>query len=69
MLKIYTIPKLEEAINKANETQECQDVRFLHNELKTHDQIYFVFGWLFDKEVDFETKRTKDRFIISIKPQ
>lgn len=68
MILEYTIPKLEAKIKLANETNECQEERFLINELVTYDKIYSAFNWLFDNNVDFETKRTKDRFIIIIKP-
>ena len=65
----HAIPKLEALIVKANETQEPQEERFLNQELKSYDKIYSVFNWLFDNGVDFETKRTKDRFIVLIKPK
>ena len=65
----HAIPKLEALIVKANETQEPQEERFLNQELKSYDKIYSVFNWLFDNGVDFETKRTKDRFIVIIKPK
>ena len=65
----YAIPRLEALITKANETKEPQEERFLNQELKSYDKIYSVFNWLFDNGVDFETKRTKDRFIVIIKPK
>ena len=61
-------PRLKEAIEKANNTKEKQPVDFIYNELFTHDGIWSVFKWLFEQNVDFETKHSINRFNIIIAP-
>ena len=61
--------RLNDAIEKANSTNEEQSVSFLYNELLTYDTITSVFDWLFREAVDFETRRCEYRFLIIIKPK
>ena len=69
MILNNAIPRLEQAIEIATETKKEQQVRFLYNELLTHDTISSVFNYIFKKGIDFETRHEEYRFVVIIKPK
>jgi hypothetical protein len=62
-------PRLNEAIEKANSTNQKQEVTYTYSELLTHDTISAVFDWLFREHVDFETRHDEYRFVVIICPK
>ena len=69
MILENTKPRLMAAIEKANSTNEEQEVTFIYNELLTHDTISSVFDWLFKGGVDFGTRHDEYRFVVIIYPK
>ena len=63
------IPKLEQVIQKANDTGLPQCENFLLNELKTYDGIDSAISWLIDKGISFETNKSETRYTITINPK
>lgn len=62
-------PRLEGAIEKANSENIEQEVKFIYNEMLTHDTISSVFDWLFRKSIDFRTRHDEYRFVVIIYPK
>lgn len=69
MILDNAIPRLKEAIEKANKENENQEVKFIYNELHTYDTITAVFEWVFKQGVDFSTRHDEYRFVIIIHPK
>lgn len=62
-------PRLMEAFNKATETKESQEVKFIYNELNNYDTIVAVFEWLYKQSIEFTTKYEEYRFVLIIHPK
>jgi hypothetical protein len=62
-------PRLLDAMQLANYTKENQEVRFIYNELGTHDTVGAVFMWILQQGHDFSTRSDEWRFVIIIHPK
>lgn len=62
-------PRLEIAIEKANNTKENQEVLFIYNELLTKDSMNPIFEFLFSQGIDFATRHDEYRFVVIIFPK
>ena len=62
-------PRLNDAIELANQSKKEQEVTFIYNELLTHDTVTAVFDWLFRQSVDFKTRHDEYRFVIIVYPK
>jgi hypothetical protein len=62
-------PRILEAMELANCTQEKQEVKFIYNELKTHDTIGAVFMWILQQFHDFTTRHDEYQFVVIIHPK
>ena len=68
MILENAIPRLEKAIELSISEKQPKEVAFLYHELRTIDTISSVFNWIYEKGVDFQTRRDDSRFVIIVNP-
>lgn len=69
MILKNALPRIEEAIEKANTTKVEQEVTFMYHELMTYDTVISLFEWLFRKSIPFKSSYNEHRYVITILPK
>ena len=69
MILENALPRIKEAIEKADKTGEKPEVTFIYQELLNYDTVFSLFEWLFRNGTDFTTRHDEYRFVIIIHPK